>query len=429
MKNQSIPQEIQKLYSLQKYGVKLGLEKTKDLLKHLGNPQSKIKAFHVAGSNGKGSTSSYIASILMEAGYKTGLYTSPHFVKFNERIMINGEYIPDDYIIDFVRENESYLFANNITFFEATTALCFKYFSDKRVDFAVVETGLGGRLDATNTLDPFAVIITSISLEHTNVLGNTIEQITKEKAAIIKKGCKVFTGRVDEEAFRVIEDRCNELSCELYKIDDYILERENHIELYTEELNIDKLNSPLIGDYQRINAALALLAVYETLEIVNPHTLIHGIRNVIRNTKIQGRFEIASQNPDLIFDSAHNQEGMNCFIREFVKRKDRYSTSTVLFTALADKAVDKIIAELKGAFDNYAITTLPIERASKLEDLEKGFKSADITPIIVNNPSEYVLEFLKSGKPDECLVVTGSMYLLGEIKSQLELAEKDLKNA
>ena len=186
--------------------------------------------FHVAGSNGKGSTSAFLASILMEYNYKVGLYTSPHFVRFNERIKINGEEIPDQYIASFVDKYKKLIDLHNLTFFEVTTAMAFEYFVSNNVDYAVIETGLGGRLDATNVIRPLASVITSISLEHTNILGNSVEEITAEKAGIIKNGVPVFIGKLPPSAIAVIEKKCSELTSELYKIIDYVNEKTNSFE-------------------------------------------------------------------------------------------------------------------------------------------------------------------------------------------------------
>jgi dihydrofolate synthase/folylpolyglutamate synthase len=198
---------LNKLFALHTFGVKLGLENIKVFLEHLGNPQSQLKAFHIAGSNGKGSTSAFTASILMECGFQTGLYTSPHFVKFYERIVINGEQISDQAVANFFEKHEEFIDKHKLTFFEVTTAMAFQYFKDSKVDYAVIETGLGGRLDATNVFNAVGVIITSISLEHTNILGKTLREITKEKAAIIKNHNKVFTGKLPEDAKKVVETK------------------------------------------------------------------------------------------------------------------------------------------------------------------------------------------------------------------------------
>ncbi|MDZ7623933.1 MAG: Mur ligase family protein [Ignavibacteriaceae bacterium] len=213
---------LKKLFSLHTFGIKLGLENTIGFLEHLGNPQQALKTIHIAGSNGKGSTSSFIASILQEFGFKVGLYTSPHFVKFNERVVINGKQIEDEFVATFISDNEKYIDEHELTFFEVTTAMAFQYFKDMNTDYCVIETGLGGRLDSTNVLNPLAVVITSISLEHTNVLGDTIEQIASEKAAIIKNSSNVFTGILKKEAEVVVEQKCNETNSILYPMKDFI---------------------------------------------------------------------------------------------------------------------------------------------------------------------------------------------------------------
>ncbi len=411
---------LEKLFSLQNFGVKLGLENIKKFLAFLGNPQEELKCFHIAGSNGKGSTASFIASILMENGYKTGLYTSPHFVRFNERIKINGEEIENDYIVDFFSKYENYIFENKLTFFETTTALAFQYFYDNQINYAVIETGLGGRLDATNVINPLAVVITSISLEHTNILGKTIPEITNEKAAIIKPNSKVFVGLLPAEAIDIIEKKSKQMNCEFYPLEDSIIIRENYVELYTEELDIDRLESPLKGYYQRYNAALAVLVVNETLDVHNPHVIERGIRNVIKNTSISGRYEIIHQNPTVILDSSHNYEGVSSFISEFKKEMNKYSSRSLLFTALKDKAIDLMLNELVPYFNHFYFTELKMERATSINDLLSISQSVNISPIIVESPSEFVRNFIEKNQQDECLVILGSMYLLGEIKKSLE---------
>ena len=232
---------LKKLFSLHTFGIKLGLENIVGFLNHLGNPQRELKTIHIAGSNGKGSTASFISSILQEFGYKVGLYTSPHFVKFNERVVINGKQIDDEYISVFISENEKYIDEHQLTFFEVTTALAFQYFREMQPDYCVIETGLGGRLDATNVLDPLAVVITSISLEHTNVLGNSIEQIAFEKAAIIKNNSKVFTGMLVKEASDIVKNKCEETHSEYSKLEDYISKDLNKVRLFSMNYNFNFL--------------------------------------------------------------------------------------------------------------------------------------------------------------------------------------------
>ncbi|MDR3625330.1 MAG: Mur ligase family protein, partial [Ignavibacteriaceae bacterium] len=285
-----IESALEKLFSLHTFGIKLGLDNISGFLEYLGNPQKKLKTFHIAGSNGKGSTASFIASILMEFGYKVGLYTSPHFVRFNERIQINKVFIPDDYLAKFVTDYNDYIDEHKLTFFEVTTAIAFKYFYEQKIDYAVIETGLGGRLDATNVLNPLAVLITSISLEHTAILGSTLNDIAGEKAGIIKNNSQVFTGRLPDEAEKVIDEKCKETNSKWFKIEDYVNIKGQGLELYTEELELDDWTMPLKGQYQKFNAALAGLAVSKVLLKDDLKTISKGIKNVIKNTGLQGRF-------------------------------------------------------------------------------------------------------------------------------------------
>ena len=411
---------LNKLFSLHMFGIKLGLENIANFLEFMGNPQISLKVFHLAGSNGKGSTASFLASILMESGAAVGLYTSPHFIKFNERIRINGNFIPDAYVAKFISDYSDYIDKFRLTFFEVTTAIAFKYFHDEKVDYAVIETGLGGRLDATNVLNPLAVIITSISLEHTEILGNSIEKIAKEKAAIIKKGIKVFIGKLNKEAVAVIENVCSATESKLYKIEDYINEKENSLELYTEEVELDDWTMPLKGYYQKYNAALAALAVSKVLLSDNPRVLSRGITNVIKNTGLQGRFEYYSRHPDIIFDSAHNPEGINNFLLEFKRDIYKYKKKFLLFGVMKDKSVQSMLVQLRDYFDVVYVTEINYDRCCKMNDLVKIAGEINLTVIPEPNPVEFVKDFTKR-EHDDCLVVIGSMYLLGEIKTLIQM--------
>jgi dihydrofolate synthase/folylpolyglutamate synthase len=413
-----VESSLKKLFTLHTFGIKLGLENTIKFLEQLGNPQRFLKTIHVAGSNGKGSTSSFIASILQESGYKTGLYTSPHFVKFNERIVINGKQIDDEYIAGFVAENEKYIDEYQLTFFEVTTAMAFKYFLEMKTDYCIIETGLGGRLDATNVLNPLAVVITTISLEHTNVLGNTIAQIAVEKAAIIKNGTNVFTGILEKEASEIVERRCRETSSQLYPVKDLISNEESSTKVYiNDEIQLE-MNPPLRGKYQKYNAALAVLTISKTFPTIVKEKYLHGISNVVRNTDLQGRYEYFHRKPVIIFDSAHNPEGIQNFLTEFSKEADLYSKRTLLFGAMRDKAIGEMLKMLYSHFNQIFISRINYERAATLDEIGKECESLNINYFQVQKPEEFVLEF-KNHYKDECLVVLGSMYLLGEIKAAL----------
>lgn len=416
----NLESSLQKLFSLHTFGIKLGLDNIKAFLDYIGNPEKHLKAFHIAGSNGKGSTAAFIASILQECNYKVGLYTSPHFVKFNERIMINDSQIQDEVVAEFITKYEKYIYKHKLTFFEVTTALAFNYFYDNKVDFAVIETGLGGRLDATNVFNALGVIITSISLEHENILGKTIKEIAREKAAIIKNHNKVFIGNLSEEAQIVIEEKCKETGSQLYKIADYANEKPGSLELYTEEIELDDWTMPLRGSYQKYNAVLASLAVSKVLNIEDTRKIEAGIKNVIVNTGFQGRYEFYNKKPDIIFDSAHNPEGVCNFISEFSKDYNSYNERILIFGAMKDKNALEMLKKLKDVFDKIFISEINIERSYKVEDLVQIAEKAEVEVKPLNSPVSYIENFRSKAKENDCLVVLGSMYLLGEIKSLLE---------
>ncbi|MFZ2324063.1 MAG: folylpolyglutamate synthase/dihydrofolate synthase family protein [Ignavibacteriaceae bacterium] len=413
-----IKESLNKLFALHTFGVKLGLENITNFLHHIDDPQKKLKAIHIAGSNGKGSTASFIASILIEKGYKVGLYTSPHFVKFNERIMINGKFIPDEFVADFVDKHSNWIDEHQLTFFEVTTAMAFEYFMMEEVDFAVIETGLGGRLDATNVIVPLACVITSISLEHTNVLGNKLEEIAFEKGEIIKGGTKTFTGFIPEPAIKVIEKKCLNVKSQLYCLEEYVSEKNDKVDLYTEEIEFDDWNVPLKGKYQKYNAALAALTVVKTFDIDDPSVITNGIKNVVKNTHLQGRYETVQTDPKIILDSAHNPEGIKSFIEEFSTERHNYKKSLLLFGVMKDKNIEEMLFLLKGNFDEIFFTEVSNERSASLEQLEKYAVKNDISFSRIDNIKEF-LESYRLGEKDNCLVITGSMYLLGDVKSIL----------
>jgi len=412
-----IESSLKKLFSLHTFGIKLGLDNIIGFLNHLGNPQQQLKTIHIAGSNGKGSTASFIASILQEFGFDVGLYTSPHFVKFNERIVINGFQIDDEYVSTFLTENEKYIDENQLTFFEVTTALAFQNFKDKKPDYCVIETGLGGRLDATNVLNPLATVITSISLEHTNVLGDTIEEITNEKAAIIKSGSKVFTGLLIKEASDIIVSKCKETNCELFQLKNFISNDLSEVRIFSDSLGI-QLKSPLKGNYQKINASLASLTISKTFHLEEEHKYLAGITNVIKNTGLQGRYEYYNKRPTIIFDSAHNPDGIQNFLKEFEKEAYRYKRRVLIFGVMQDKSIVEMLKLISKFFDEIFLTKIQYERAAKPEYLKELCDQQNIPAKIIDNPVKLTRDF-KANREDECLVVLGSMYLLGEIKEQI----------
>ncbi len=307
---------------------KADLSNTEKLLDFLGHPEKKFKAIHIAGTNGKGSVAHMMASVLQEAGYKTGLYTSPHLRDFRERIRINGEMIPKEKITAFVEKNQAGFREIPFSFFEMTVGMAYTHFAEAKVDFAVLETGLGGRLDSTNISFPVLTVITHIDFDHTQFLGHTLEQIAAEKAGIIKKNIPVIIGRRQPETAAVFEKTAREKDAPLfYAEDDFELRRihtdrplEKHYDVWhNNTLYFENLNSPLLGNYQKENMVTAL----KSLDVLRQNGLIQitksklreGLENTVNNTHLAGRWQILNKNPLTIADTGHNREGIKA-IRE-----------------------------------------------------------------------------------------------------------------
>lgn len=411
-------ESLDKLFSLHQFGIKLGLENITNLLEHIGNPHKKLKAIHIAGSNGKGSTASFIASILQEAGYKVGLYTSPHFIEFNERIRINGEMIPNEYVVDFMNKNEVYITSESPTFFELTTAMAFQYFVDESIDYVVIETGLGGRLDATNVLDSIASVITSISFEHTNILGNDLAVIAKEKAGIIKKNQKVFIGKIPTIAKEVLITISKERNSSLFELEKYLVVEDSTAILSLDEKQLIIAKLPLSGQYQLFNASLATFVVQELFQRISIDNIYSGLENVISNSGIQGRYERYSENPSVIFDAAHNLEGIEVFLNEYKRESGMYSHKTLIYGAMNDKSVEEILLKLNEYFDTIYVTEIDYERSLTLSDFAEVSNKIGVILKPLPSPSKFIREYVSNHNQDS-LVVLGSIYILGEIKKEL----------
>lgn len=283
---------------------KPGLENTELLLEYLGNPHRGLRCIHVAGTNGKGSTSSMLASVLMEAGYRTALYTSPHLIDFRERMRVDGAMIPEDYVTGFVNEHFDFFVAHSFSFFEMTTAMAFCWFRSQGVDVAVIETGLGGRLDSTNVVMPELSIITNIALDHTAILGETRPLIAAEKAGIIKPGVPVLIGENDPEIEPVFRKKAIQEKAPLYFTDPNIPYRD--------------YDCPLAGEYQRFNIAtvVSACALLKGAFGLTEDTIRSGIRNVVRNTHLQGRWQVLSSRPLVVCDTGHNVNGLSEIVRQ-----------------------------------------------------------------------------------------------------------------
>jgi dihydrofolate synthase / folylpolyglutamate synthase len=361
------------LLSLKNFGSKLGLERMLQLCKALGNPQNTFKSIHVAGTNGKGSTSAFIYSILQEAGYKVGMNTSPHLVTFNERIKVNGNDISDSEINELIEEIRIVLEENNIetTFFEFTTAMAFLYFARKKVDYAVIEVGLGGRLDGTNVITPEIAVITNIGLDHVNVLGNTIEEISREKAGIIKERVPVISGEKND----VIEKICKERNCE------YSIAETTNLKLGLE------------GEHQKKNAGIAV-NVAKMLDI-SPKAIESGLTK----TKWPGRLQWVRK--DFLVDGAHNVEGMKYFV-DYIKNIEGKKALLVSFSQ--GKNYKKMFSMVENLFDKIIITKGNFKPINP-EDISKEH-------LIIENSQEALIELEKF---DGLKVCAGSLYLIGDI--------------
>ena len=309
---------------------KKDLTNTLLLANHLGNPEAKLKTIHVAGTNGKGSTSSLLASVLQEAGYKVGLYTSPHLKDFRERIKINGNEITQEFVVEFVKEHQSFFETNDLSFFEMTVGLAFDYFVKENIDIAVIEVGMGGRLDSTNIITPLVSVITNIGLDHTQFLGNTLNAIAFEKAGIIKNNIPVVIGEYTSETKPVFIEKAKSEQASIYFAADLI------DEVYPTSLN---------GDYQLQNRktvmqTIKILQKNKGLQITEEH-IKNGFLNVIKNTGLQGRWQILNESPKVICDTAHNKHGLAIVINQLLK--ENFDTLHLIIGFVADKNIDEIL--------------------------------------------------------------------------------------
>ena len=410
------------LFQLKRLGMKLGLENISRVLAYLGNPQKSYPTIHIAGTNGKGSTAAIMESVLSNSGYRIGLYTSPHLVDFRERIRINGRRISRKYIIDFFNETKSHFARFNITFFEAATALAFKYFQDEKVDLAVIETGMGGRFDATNVVAPLATVITNISLEHSQHLGSDLNRIATEKAGIIKKGLPVVTAVSGIEPKRVIRQVCRKRKANLVSIFDEtqwmikeINERKTEVDIFTRSEKYYNLRLALPGRHQLENAICALVAS-EYAEQVGLKVTVTGASLGFRNVKWPGRLQKIGKRPDIILDVGHNPGAMRVlyeYFHEFYPQ--RYIVA--VFGILSDKNANLMLAELN-KFVKAVIITKPVtERAADPEKIARQAAHLTGNFQVIPHVREAFAAAVNHAGEDDLVLVTGSHYTVGEVLS------------
>ncbi len=382
---------------------KPGLETTLRLMAHVGNPHLQLQAIHVAGTNGKGSTSHLIAAALQASGRKVGLFTSPHLVSLTERIRINGVPIPEEVVAAFVTEHKDFLDALQPSFFETMTALGFWYFVQQKVDIAVVEVGLGGRLDSTNVLTPVLSVITNIGLDHTEFLGNTLTQIAREKAGIIKPGVPVVIGESHPQTMNVFLSKAQECGSEIYFADQCEYLRRTRLKTAPE--------CELKGNYQEHNLQTAFVALRE-LGIKNEE-IRKGFEKVCTMTGLRGRWEVLQEQPLVICDTGHNSHGIQYVARQL---KDLQTNQVWLVFGMVNDKDTEVVMRLLPAGERYHyIFTRP--NTSRARSAQEMLRLWGKEGIAIEDPQEALTYALAHAAPEDAIFIGGSNYLVGEALS------------
>jgi len=412
---------INELYKRRTKGIKLGLERVFSVLEKFDNPHRGFKSVHIAGTNGKGSTSKIIYHLLRAHGLNTGLFTSPHLTRFTERIIVNDKEITEDEVVRLIEKIKP--FGEELTFFEFITVLAFLYFAEAGIEYAVLETGMGGRLDATNVVVPEVSVITTIGLDHQEFLGNNIRSIAQEKAGIIKKGVPVVSSKQASEAEEVIRKKAEESGSELFiygkdfsaELKSMSIKGINFIFSSASSLQTSALFLPLIGLHQLENVAVAM----QSFMTIYPNWDENYIREGLKNVTIPGRLEIISEKPLIIFDIAHNPQAAQTLIKSLQIITDK--KPVLLFGIMRDKDVSGFLK----SFENYAskiIFTVPnYERALTYDELSERLNSYSLNLSYISDPVEAFKEGFSicQKNPNLYLLCTGSVYLVGELKEFL----------
>ncbi len=404
---------LEYLYGLQGRGMKFGLRNIKILLKSVGNPERQFLSIHIAGTNGKGSTASFLASIFMEAGYKTALYTSPHLIRFTERIRINGKEISEKKLVEYTEPLIPVIEKTNATFFEATTCIAFQYFADQKVDIAIVEAGLGGRLDSTNVLRPLVSVITNVSFDHTEYLGNTLTKIAREKGGIVKRNIPCVTSSTDKNVLATLKSIANRRSSRL------IVAGKTTV--------IQGVKPALAGAHQLTNAGCAVATIEtllknkmhaQTFQGLTRKAMRDGLVRVRKNTDLHGRLEVFGRKKRYILDVAHNPSGletlMNAVPSQFKKNL------IVVFGVMKDKdyvSMSRILA----ANAKSVITVQPkTKRAVPSAELSKFMRSTGIRAVSGGGVERGILLANRLAGESGKVLITGSHYVVGEALALLQ---------
>lgn len=369
------------------------------LAEHLNHPEKKLKCIHVAGTNGKGSTSHLLASVYQEAGYKVGLYTSPHLKDFRERIKINGKEISEEFVVDFVAKNKSFFEENQLSFFEMTVGLAFDYFTKQKTDINIIEVGMGGRLDSTNIITPLVSVITNIGLDHTQFLGTTLEAIAFEKAGIIKPKIPVVIGEYTDETKPIFIEKASKTNSEIYFASDTITET---------------FPSTLLGDYQTANKRTVqqTISVLENELAISEIHIKNGFINVIKNTGLQGRWQQLGNNPKVICDTAHNSHGLKIVLNQI--QKEKFDVLHFVLGVVNDKDLEEILPLFpKNA--KYYFCRPNIPRGLDEEILREKASKFNVIGISYNSVSDAYADALKNADKNDLIYIGGSTFVVAEV--------------
>lgn len=402
---------------------KADLDSTIEILNYLDNPQNNFKSIHIAGTNGKGSVSHSLASVFQEAGYKTGLYTSPHLRDFRERIRINGTMIPENNVVEFIEKHKNKLEELELSFFEMTVAMAFDYFSKEKIDVAIIEVGMGGRLDSTNVIKPELSIITNISLDHVKFLGDDEKKIAAEKAGIIKDNVEVVIGETQEKSKDVFIEKAKEKNSEIYFADTIINCEKQNIQITdyqilnvykNKELYLKYLRFPLLGNYQKKNMSTIICALdilKNKFDITEDH-IYEGLCNVVRNTSLMGRWQILGNRPLVVADTAHNVAGIN----EIKKQLDETSYSKLHFvlSVVNDKDIDGILSLLPKDAEYY-FCKANIPRGLDVDILAKKASAQGLRGKIYSSVAEAYKNAIDSADINDLVFVGGSNFTVAEV--------------
>ena len=403
---------------------KANLDNTLLLDEYFGHPHTQFRSIHVAGTNGKGSVSNMLAAILQQSGYKTGLFTSPHLIDFRERIRINGEVITEEYVCNFVEANKLIIDKISPSFFELTTLMAFRYFADSKVDFAVIETGMGGRLDSSNIIKPLVSVITNIGLDHTQFLGNSLESVAAEKAGIIKENVPVVIGERQKETEGVFKSFADQLGCAIYQASEKYTVKSSFLSPGRKQVMFvsmrgkvvyDNLSLDLLGLYQKKNVPCVLQTcdcLRDAGVTIPQKSIYEALSNVCGITGLRGRWEEIGYNPLIVCDTGHNAEGISEVMVQI--KHTPYRNLHIVFGTVSDKDPGKVLSLLpKDA--KYYFTRADIPRALDPSLLAEKARKFGLEGEIFQHSGKAFLAAKSSALPEDMIFIGGSTFLVGEI--------------